>query len=99
MAAKKKKKLPTPAPAKPVTYTPPDYLRGSKTVGKKYTAYNTYGQGRPDFGKDLGPGEPYHEVQKTVQKPIPQSRLPKWGTINSLHDARLSAIRRRLQGM
>lgn len=63
---------------KPKTFTPNDYLSGSKTVGQKYNAWNTYGQGKPDFGKGAGPGEPYHIVQKAnVGKNI---SLP--GTIN-----------------
>jgi hypothetical protein len=69
MAAKKKKPI----------YKPSDYLRGSKTIGGKYTAWDTYGQGRPDFGKGSGPGEPYHEVQKNVKLPKPKPRLPSPG--------------------
>lgn len=65
-------------PKRPVrTYTPPDYLRGSKQIGKSYTAFDTYGQGRPDFGHGAGPGEPYHEVQKKV------APVPKWGGTGS----------------
>ena len=76
MAKKKPKpkpKLPTPPKQKPrpVTANPSDYLRGSKVVGEKYTAWNTYGGSKPDFGKDKGPGEPYHEVTKTVKKEVP----------------------------
>ena len=58
---------PKPKP-KPITANPFDWLRGSKIVGQKYTAWDTYGQGRPDFGKQIGPGDPYHEIQKTVVK-------------------------------
>lgn len=47
---------------------PTDYVKGSNVVGEKYTAYNTYGQGRPDFGAKAGPGDPYHVVQKTMRK-------------------------------
>lgn len=88
-------------------YRPADYLRGSTQIGKKYTAYDTYGQGRPDFGAGAGPGEPYHEVQKIVRKP---AKPPKWvppqasplpshipnlpGTVK--RDPRIDAIRRRL---
>lgn len=57
-------------------YTPPDYLRGSKNVGGTYTAWDTYGQGTPDFGHQKGPGDPYHEVQKKV-KPVPNWTKPK----------------------
>jgi hypothetical protein len=73
----------TPKPKPPVrSYKPNDYLRGSKRVGGSYTAFDTYGQGRPDFGKGPGPGEPYHEVQKKVA-PMPKwagsgSKSPKW---------------------
>lgn len=68
----------TPKPKRPVrSYTPNDYLRGSKKIGGSYTAFNTYGQGRPDFGKGPGPGEPYHEVQKKV------APIPKWGGTGS----------------
>jgi hypothetical protein len=66
-------------------YVPPDYLSGSKTIGGKYTAWDTYGQGRPDFGVGEGPGTPYHQDQKTVTAPPPwgpmgtgQTPLPKW---------------------
>lgn len=90
MAAKKKAKLPTPPkpkiPAQRVK-KPVDYLRGGKTggttVGENYTAWNTYGQGKPDFGKGPGPGEPYHEVQKKVQTPLPgpKTNRPGWATL------------------
>lgn len=126
--AAKKAKLPTPPkpkiPAQRVK-KPGDYLRGGKThgttVGENYTAWNTYGQGKPDFGKGPGPGEPYHEVQKKVQTPLPgpKGRMnpPKWapgptlpkrpgGTLpftppgnKGKVDARLAAIKRRLQGV
>jgi hypothetical protein len=52
------------SPPKPKTFKPGDYLKGSTTVGQNYTAWDTFGQGKPDFGKDLGPGDPYHEVLK-----------------------------------
>src|SRR5205809_4860255 len=62
-----------PKPKTPArTYTPNDYLRGSKNIGGTYTAFDTYGQGTPDFGHALGPGDPYHEVQKKIQP------MPKW---------------------
>lgn len=51
-------------PRVPKIFKPSDYLRGSQATGKNYTAFNTYGQGKPDFGKGAGPGEPYHEVVK-----------------------------------
>lgn len=86
MAIKKKPKPNNPKPKPPqkkpnpkpeVLKKPPeDYLRGSKTVGGKYTAWNTYGAGKPDFGKSAGPGDPYHEVEKRVRKPLP---IPKGG--------------------
>jgi hypothetical protein len=69
MAAKKR--IPKP-------FTPSDYLMGGKRVGQKYTAWNTYGQGKPDFGKGAGPGEPYHKVTKTnLGKDI--IKRPDWG--------------------
>lgn len=73
-------KLPTPpklkVPKPGVNKNPANYLRGSKTIGQKYTAYDNYNQGKPDFGKGAGPGTPYHEVQKTVQKAIPGAGKP-----------------------
>lgn len=92
MAAKKKLPVPKnkpPAQSKKLKYAPVDYLRGGKTkghtIGENYTAWNTYGQGRPDFGKEQGPGEPYHEVQKKVQKPLPgpDSNRPPWARLPS----------------
>lgn len=81
--------------------TPPNYLSGSKTPGGKYSAWDTYGQGKPDFGKDKGPGDPYHVVQKTIAKT--PTKQPKWGSIvaknsaiKATTDARMNAIRRRL---
>jgi hypothetical protein len=73
-------------------FTPADYLKGSRKVGGAYTAWDTYGQGRPDFGVGAGPGTPYHEVQKKVKAPAPwgsmghsQTPLPKWaGGMQSL---------------
>jgi hypothetical protein len=56
-------------PKKPIRYKPADFLRGSQMVGEKYTAWDSHGQGKPDFGKGAGPGEPYREVQKTNRKP------------------------------
>lgn len=50
----------------PPSYKPTDYLRGSQAVGQKYTAWDNFNQGRPDFGKGAGPGTPYHEVTKKV---------------------------------
>lgn len=61
--------------SKPKTYKPGDWLKGSTTIGKQYTAWDTYGQGKPDFGAAQGPGDPYHEVQKTVRRPV---KPPKW---------------------
>lgn len=82
---------------------PPDYLSGSKTPGKKYSAWDTYNQGKPDFGKDKGPGDPYHVVQKTVAKPVPapRSNRPAWAggvdrSSNVRRDPWLNAIKRRL---
>lgn len=72
------------------TANPSDYLRGSKIIGQKYTAWNTYNQGKPDFGKGSGPGTPYHEIQKTVKQSSP-SRT--WSPVS---DPRMEAIRRRL---
>lgn len=68
------------------TYKPFDYLKGSKTLGQNYTAWDTYGQGKPDFGKAKGPGDPYHEITKKVRKPTPGAPgsgkpLP-WGIAN-----------------
>lgn len=87
---------------------PSDWLSGSQTPGKKYTSWSNFGQGIPDFGKDTGPGEPYHKVQKTVPKVARQ--LPSWasgggangtgGTPSSqVSDPRSEAIRRRLRGL
>lgn len=65
---------------------PTDYVKGSKVVGEKYNAFNTYGQGTPDFGASKGPGDPYHVVQKTMRantaKPTPwRSVLNSVGTV------------------
>lgn len=94
---------------------PYDYLRGSIKPGGKYTAWNTYGQGKPDFGYGKGPGEPYHEVQKRVTAGGPQ--MPPRGRPGSPtkpivgagdastlpwgkgRDPRIEAIRRRLRGL
>jgi len=90
------------------TYDPTDWLRGSKTVGKNYTSWNTYGQGKPDMGAGLGPGEPYHEVVKKVPN---QMNPPNWGldikpkemvgqqSQVGGNDPRIEAIRRRLRGL
>lgn len=92
---------------------PADYLKGSTKIGQKYTAWNTYGQGKPDFGKGKGPGDPYHEVQKTVAKPGIKKDLPAWaarpqglpdwaqgGSSSAAKpDPRTEAIRRRLRGL
>lgn len=110
MAKKKKPKL--SGKARPKLFTPGDYLRGSKIAGNQYTAWDTYGQGRPDFGKGAGPGEPYREVKKTnsgigaitrpkspILNPPKQGRIP---TISSpsrpgvTNDPKVLAIRRRL---
>lgn len=114
MAKPKKKPVPInpkkPALRKRPKGLPDDYLRGSKFVGEKYTAWDTYGQGRPDFGKGAGPGEPYREVQKVMKpinkpntpptKPSPINRpnKPQWGS-RRLNDARARAIRKRLGWM
>jgi hypothetical protein len=103
-----------PAMRKRPSGIPDDYLRGSKFVGEKYTAWDTYGQGRPDLGKGAGPGEPYREIQKTVRpqsakpsipprdinRPSPVNR-PGWGSAKPkrLEDARARAIRKRLGWM
>jgi hypothetical protein len=91
------------------TYDPLDFLRGSKTIGQKYTSWNTYGQGKPDMGVGAGPGEPYHEVVKKVPNQI--SPPNNWGLDVSAPemvgqksqvsgtDPRIEAIRRRLRGL
>ena len=81
----------------PKNYKPDDWLKGSTRVGGDYTAFDTYGQGRPDFGHGAGPGTPYHTVQKKVQ--LPKINTPKWGIpmgTGTSVDPRISAIRRRL---
>lgn len=69
-AAKKKKAQDLARKAKinadNTKYKPANYLRGDKNPGRKYTAWNTYGQGTPDLGKKAGPGDPYHEVQAVI---------------------------------
>lgn len=103
-----KKPIPKPKPWN----LPSDYLRGSKHVGEKYTAWDTYNQGRPDFGKKGGPGTPYHEVQHTNLKSktppwaLPGKVIPKPPAQRTSHlpqwkptDARVSAIRKRLGWM
>lgn len=92
MAAKPNLPKPPQAKPKPVKYTPADRLRGGTTVGSNYTAWDTYGQGKPDFGKDVGPGDPYHEVSKKVAKPLPGSGQVKplpWGTPNQSRNSNL----------
>jgi hypothetical protein len=90
----------------PRSVTPLDWLSGSKTPKGKYTAWDSFGQGLPDFGKGAGPGEPYRKVTKTV----PMSAPPKWapssptkgsGTPSGVQasDPRTEAIRRRLRGL
>ena len=105
----KPKPKPKPKPPK-VRNRPFDYLRGGRYVGEKYTAWDTYGQGRPDFGKGAGPGEPYREIIKTNSKaprPPKQTQLsppvglpqrpPQGGSGGKFHrDARIAAIRKRL---
>jgi hypothetical protein len=112
VAAKKPaKKKPIPKkPYKPPvkTFKPKDYLSGSKKVGGKYKAWNTYNQGTPDMGKGAGPGEPYHVVTQTntgknfpvktnPQAPpsTPISVRPRAGTVTSTSPY-VAAIRRRL---
>ncbi len=120
MAKPKKKPVPKPPrpgkvmPSQPKKRNPnpPNYLRGSHLEGEKYTAYSNYDQGRPDFGKGSGPGEPYHEVTRTVQKPLPgppAPKSPRWApgrspvkpkprpTGNLWNDAKQRAIRKRLE--
>lgn len=62
---------------KPVRYKPADFIRGTQNVGDKYTAWDTYGQGKPDFGKGAGPGEPYREVSKRNTGRPGVSAVPK----------------------
>lgn len=90
-------------PKKPQIYQPPDWLKGSTTVGGNYTAWNNYGQGTPDFGVGAGPGTPYHEVQKKVSAPpkkpvtVPINKFPGSGdNVYGSVDPRIVAIRRRL---
>ncbi len=90
------------------TVKPLDWLSGSQTPGKKYTSWSNFGQGIPDFGAGLGPGEPYRKVEKTVPSAV--RNLPSWapgvassgtGGIRSsqVSDPRSEAIRRRLRGL
>lgn len=93
---------------KPKTFSPSDFLRGSKNVGQKYTAWDTYGQGKPNFGKGVGPGSPYREVVKAntgsnatsgggwtpPRSPGQTYNRPRSGRLTG--DPRTSAIRRRL---
>lgn len=63
---------------------PADYLSGGTAVGDTYNAWDTYKQGKPDFGKGAGPGEPYHQVQKKIspnRKKPPANNPPNLGTI------------------
>lgn len=87
-----------PSPVKPTTYKPPNWLRGSTTVGGTYTGWNDYGQGTPDFGKGAGPGTPYHEVQSRVKAPTPVlgNGNRNIGMALSPSNAKIDAIRRRL---
>lgn len=90
------------------TILPPDYIRGSKTVGGEYTAWETAGRGKPDFGKSKGPGDPYREVKKKVKKPFPippsgakpdsgyGRNLPMQRATLPKKDLRINAIKRRL---
>lgn len=83
-------------------YKPFDWIRGSVIPGQKYTAWNTYGQGTPDFGKGKGPGTPYHEVQKRIPKnPRRKPASVGIGTlpISTGNDPRGDAIQRRLRGL
>ena len=96
------------AKKKPKYHKPADFLRGSTTVGKTYTGYSNYSQGKPDFGKGAGPGTPYHEVQRLNTgrdwAPVggsgsPGTRAgsysrPGYGRVTG--DPRTLAIRRRL---
>lgn len=80
---------------------PPDWLSGSMVKGKKYTAWDTYGQGTPDFGKGSGPGEPYHKTTNIVgsSKVTRPRSITKKTTYQPVGDARMDAIQRRLRGL
>lgn len=94
---------------------PADWMSGGTKVGDTYNAWDTYGQGKPDFGVGAGPGEPYRQVQKKVPRPKPaiKAQLPNYkdiisGAGNSTlpfnppgtrSDPRTDAIRRRLRGL
>lgn len=101
-------KKPAPKPViKQPTYKPPDYLSGSQRVGQKYKAWDTFGAGKPDFGKGAGPGIPYHVTEKTVTKPVTVTgQTPRFGKVAKIgpsqekrNDPRADAIRRRLRGL
>lgn len=104
-------KKPTPKTAFPKIYNPTDFLRGGKKIGDKYTAWNTYGGEKPDFGKGKGPGDPYHETQRTVASYVKEQAKgglggaqkptgPTWpGGKPTKPDPRSEAIRRRLRGL
>lgn len=86
MARKPTSKTPAQKAAKVLTEKPADYLSGGTSVGDTYNAWDTYKQGKPDFGKGAGPGEPYHQVQKKIaptRKKPPGNNPPKLGTIVS----------------
>lgn len=93
----KKGRVTSPSPIQ----KPPDWLRGSMKKGGKYTAWNTFGQGKPDFGKGKGPGDPYHEspgvvgMGKAHRPPIVSNKK----TYQPADDARVNAIQRRLRGL
>lgn len=80
---------------------PSDWLSGGMKNGAKYQAWDTFGQGKPDFGKGKGPGDPYHSVTRTVGKPhASRPQIPRNKTqYNPKGDARLDAIQRRLRGL
>lgn len=68
-------------------FKPSDYLKGPTIIGQNYTAWDTYGQGRPDFGKGAGPGDPYHEVIKKNSGLNPPQRggIPSGTTGSDYH--------------
>ena len=94
--------------ARPILNKPSDWLSGSNVLGKKYTAWNTYGQGKPDMGKGAGPGEPFHKVEKTNVRAGRPGWIPNQpsgpevvsrSTTSTKSDPRSEAIRRRLRGL
>ncbi|GHF92149.1 hypothetical protein GCM10018783_73740 [Streptomyces griseosporeus] len=85
---------------KNMLYKPPDWLRGPQILGQNYTAWQTFNNARPDFGKELGPGEPYREATKKVSKfSLPVTKPNGTAQWKPPADPRTEAIRRRLRGM